>query len=275
VKKGTTTLFRELTRAVRRTSVTERSARTTAFSNAPDRRSRFLLVVDSDADSLSYTSMLLHRFNYQIFKAATAEEALQMATVAVPALIITALALKGMSGIELMQQLKDYPVTAPIPVIFVSSQDDEIVKRRCFELGAVDCLFHPVSPELLYRAVQVASEKIPRTSMRIKTTRPVKVTNMPIEGFEGAYTLELSERGLFLRTTQTAVRDMRLFIQLDLNGQLIITEAVVVYNCSARQGPYNEPGMGLQFVQIDPKDQERIRAFIMNEVMRDITPGRG
>jgi CheY-like chemotaxis protein len=252
----------------------EHGDRTTAFTKAPGRRSRFLLVVDSDTDNLSYTSMLLDRFNYQIFKATTAEEALQMATVAVPALILTALALKGTSGIELMQQLKDYPATAAIPVIVVSMQDDVNEKRSCFELGAVDCLYYPVSPELLYRAVQVASEKTPRTSMRIKTTRPVKMINMPIEGFDAAYTLELSERGLFLRTTQTAVRDMRLLIQLDLNGQLIDTEAVVVYNCAVWQGPYNEPGMGLQFVQLDPKDQERIRAFIMTEVMRDVTPGR-
>jgi len=247
--------------------------RITTSSNRADRRSRFLLVVDSDTNSLSYTSLLLHRFNYQIFKAMTAEEALQMAMVAIPALIITDLVLKGMSGFEFVQQLKDYSVTASIPVIALSRQEDMIVKRRCFELGMVDCLYHPVPPEMLYRVVQVAAEKTPRTNMRIRTTRSVKVTNMPLEGFEGAYVLELSERGLFLRTTQQAVRDMRLLLQLDLNGQLIVTEALVVYNCEALKGPYHEPGMGLQFVQIDPKDQERIRTFIMHEVMRDITPG--
>ncbi|HUL00659.1 MAG TPA: response regulator [Nitrospirota bacterium] len=241
-------------------------------SHRLDRRSRFLLVVDSDANSLSYTSMLLHRFNYQIFKASTAEEALQMATVALPALVITALTLKGMSGFELMQQLREYPITDSIPFIALSRQDNLIVKRRCFELGAVDCLYHPVSPEMLYRAVQVAAEKTPRTSMRIRTSQPVQVTNMPLEGFEGAYALELSERGLFLRTMQLAVRDMRLSLQLDLNGQLIVTEAIVVYNCPAQAGPYHEPGLGLQFVQISKGDQERIRKFIMTEVMRDIVP---
>ena len=239
-------------------------------ASKPDRRSRFLLVVDSDANSLSYTSMLLHRFNYQIFKAATAEEALQMAMVAIPALIITSVALKGMSGFELMQQLRSYPVTSTIPFIALSKQDDLLVKKRCFELGAVDCLSYPLSPEHLYRAVQLAAEKMPRTSMRIRTTQPVKVTNMPIEGFEGAYALELSERGMFLRTTKPTVRDMRLSLQLDLNGQVIVTEAIVVYNCKAETGPYREPGVGLQFVQIALKDQERIRKFIMSEVLRDI-----
>lgn len=110
--------------------------------------------------------------------------------------------------------------------------------------------------------------------MRIRTTQSVKVMNMPFEGFEGAYALELSERGMFLRTSKATVRDMRLSLQLDLNGQVVVTEAVVVYNCKADAGPYHEPGVGLQFVQISPADQERIRKFIMREVLKDISPGR-
>jgi len=246
--------------------------RTNNVRNKPERRSRFLLVVDSDANSLSYTPMLLHRFNYQTFKASTAEEALQMMTVAQPALIITALTLKGMNGFEFMQQLREYPITATTPFIALSQQDNLDIKRRCFELGAVDCLYHPVPPEILYRAVQVAAEKTPRTSMRVRTRQPVQITNTSLEGLEGAYALELSERGLFLRTMQMAIRDMRLSLHLDLNDQHIMTEAVVVYNCSAQTGPYREPGLGLQFVHISKNDQEHLRKFIMNEVLRDISP---
>lgn len=237
-----------------------------------NRRSRFMLVVDGDPNSLAYTSLLLQRFNYQIFKASTAEEALQMASVALPALIIIALPPKGKSGFDFMQQLRDYPPTAVLPVIAISDQDDLAVKQRCFELGAVECLCRPIAPELLYRAVQVAAEKTPRTSMRIRTTQPVKVTNMPLEDFEGAYALELSERGLFLRTTRNAVRNLRLSLQVDLNGHRVLTEAAVVYNCPARTGPYSEPGVGLQFVEISEKDQEHIRLFIVNEVLRGIPP---
>lgn len=148
--------------------------RTKASSNRSDRRNLFLLVVDSDANNFSYTSMLLHRFNYQIFIASTAEEALQMATVALRALVITAPTLKDMSGFEFMQQLREYPVTASILFIVLSRQDNLIVNRRCFDLGAVDCLYHSVSLDMLYRAVQVAAEKTPRTSMHIKTSQPVQ-----------------------------------------------------------------------------------------------------
>jgi CheY-like chemotaxis protein len=53
-------------------------------------RRRFLLVVDSDVEKLFHTATLLQRFQYNIWTAKSAAEALEMAAVAVPALIITA-----------------------------------------------------------------------------------------------------------------------------------------------------------------------------------------
>jgi hypothetical protein len=46
-----------------------------------------------------------------------------------------------------------------------------------------------------------------------------------------------------------------------------------LYQYQAGSGPYLEPGMGVGFVQIAPKDQEHIRKFIMHEVMRGIAIG--
>ncbi len=53
-------------------------------------KKRFLLVVDSDAHSLRYISGLLKRFGYETCAAKSAQEAMEMALVAAPALIITA-----------------------------------------------------------------------------------------------------------------------------------------------------------------------------------------
>ena len=78
-------------------------------TGASGRRSRFLLVVDSDANNLYYTSMLLQRFNYHICSSKTAAEAREMAAVAVPALIITAHYLRDATSLELMEQLKQDP----------------------------------------------------------------------------------------------------------------------------------------------------------------------
>jgi DNA-binding response OmpR family regulator len=61
----------------------------TSSSISSDRKKRFLLIVDSDANHLFYVAMLFQRFEYKICTAKTAEEALDMTSVALPALIIT------------------------------------------------------------------------------------------------------------------------------------------------------------------------------------------
>jgi len=249
----------------------DENMRSTAPSGQ-DRNNRFMLVVESDANNMFYTSMLLQRFDFRICMAATAEEALAMTSVAVPSLVITALDLEGMSGLELMQQLALNPRTASVPVIILTKQGDLVGDKRCREAGAADCLDKPVLAEQIFRAVEAAVETTPRSSIRIRTRLPVTVKNMPLIDVEGACVSVLSEYGMFLRTLRPAPPDTRLSLQIGLNDRIITIEAVVRGSYQIGEGPYNEPGMGLQFLWTSPQDQELIRQFIRNEVTRGITP---
>lgn len=80
-------------------------------------QARFVVLVDADAHLLFTLAMLLQRFNYHVCTAKTGEEALEMITVAVPSLVITALVLPGMSGLDLLNRLRQDPRTQSVPVI--------------------------------------------------------------------------------------------------------------------------------------------------------------
>jgi hypothetical protein len=95
---------------------------------------------------------------------------------------------------------------------------------------------------------------------------------MPLVDADDACVSVLSEHGMFLRTLRPALLDTRLSLQISLNDRIIAIEAVVRSSYRIGEGPYNEPGMGLQFVRTSPQDQELIRQFIRNEVTRGITP---
>jgi two-component system cell cycle response regulator DivK len=246
---------------------------TSAASGALYRKSRFLMVVDSDVDHLSYLSRLLERFNYQFFKAATAEEAIESTTIAVPCLIIVDLHLTDMHGIDLIQRFKLNPNTSHVPVIAHSKHGDLGVKQRCFDVGAIGCLHRPIDAEALYQAVQVAVERNPRRSMRIRTVQPVKVNNIDFGGTDGACTLDLSDSGMYLRNMKPVPVNTTLSLRIGLNNTVVTTEAVVLYTCTGGEGPHHEPGMGLKFVGISQKGQQLIRQFIKDEVMRNITQG--
>lgn len=237
-----------------------------------DRKNRFMILVESDSYHLSYLSILLQRFNYPSFKAVTAKEALETAATAVPFLVMTSLHLPDMHGFELIQRFKENPATACVPLIALSNKEDMETRRRCLELGTVGCLYHPVEAEVLYRVVQVAVERNPRAYMRVRTVQPVKVNDKRHDSLYGAYTLDLSERGMFLRTANPASLNSVLSLHLDLNGRLIPTEGEVLYNCHAGAGPYQEAGIGVKFTKIEAKDQEHIRHFIRSEVTRGILP---
>jgi CheY-like chemotaxis protein len=233
---------------------------------------RFLLVVDSDAQNLRYLSGLLKRFGYQTCAAKSAQEAVEMALVATPALMITALDLKGVDGLTLMQDLRKNPGLGAVPFIGLRRQGDLAGEKRCRELGASDCLYQPVAPEKLYVSVQTATEVRPRKCIRLKTTLPVKVTNHLPENFENASTLDISEAGMFLRCAEPVEANSRLQLNFNLQGDTIPAEAKVIYSYRTPGGPYLQPGMGLEFTKIAPGARELIRRFVRSEITRDIAP---
>jgi CheY-like chemotaxis protein len=241
------------------------------ISAESDRRSRSLLIVDSDTQHLAYLSKLLRRLEYLTDTAKTAHEALDAASNAAPNLIITSLSLSDMSGINFMQLLRKTSKTAHIPFIALRKQDED-TEQNCYYVGASDCLSRPIALERLYQAVQATVETKPRAAIRLRTVQPVKVDTLPFDDYSGMHTLALSERGMFLHTRKPAPSNTKLALRINLNGLIIAAQARVLYNGQSSRGTYNEPGMGLEFIQIAPKDQEFIRKFIRSEVTRDIDP---
>lgn len=242
-------------------------------TNNADREDRLLLVVDSDPDHLFYTSTLLHRLSYKTITATSAAEAIDITSHIVPSLIITATNLRDMDGIELIRQFKKIPFTATVPLIALRKQGDLDGERLSLELGAIDCLYHPVAAEILFRVVQIVIEKNPRTYMRIRTLQPVKMNKKLPADFEHACALDLSEHGMFLQTPEPVGKNAHISLELDLNGRIISVEAVVAYSNTTPGGPYQQTGMGLEFVQIKLRDQEYIREFIRTKITRGIVPG--
>lgn len=238
-----------------------------------DRKNHFLLVVDSDAENLFYTSSLLKRFDYKPVIAKSAREALQVAASCVPALIITALGLSDMRGVELIKHIRRNPATAHIPVITIERRRRQSVERDSADVCADSNINRPVSPEALHRAVQNAVETTPRANIRIRTLLSVKVNNIPFDCPTGDCTATLSERGVFLPTLQPVAVDTRVSLQIQIYEQSIPIESVVLYSYPPVRQQDHEPGMTLEFVQIEPKYLELIRHYIRDEITRHITPG--
>lgn len=226
-------------------------------------RHRFLLVVDSDAGRLFHTASILKRLQYNVWTVQTGAEALEMATTALPASIITTLRLRDMTGVNLIKQIKREDETKSIAIFVLADEKDPLAERACLAAGAVTCLPLPFQPEALYRMMQVALETMPRMNIRIPAMFPVTVNNRRIDCIGGDCASMLSEHGLFIRTKDPLPLNTKLTVAFRLAAAAITAEAVVVF-C---QKSGEDPGMGVQFLRIDPQDQTRIRKFIREQLI--------
>ncbi len=119
-----------------------------ASTGAPGKRAR-ILVADDEELVRRLLKCLLGKHRYQVFLAASGDEALDSAVELTPDLVILDLALPGMGGLEVCRELRSW-LTAPILVL--SARGDEGIKIAALDQGADDYLTKPFSPgELLAR----------------------------------------------------------------------------------------------------------------------------
>jgi len=108
-----------------------------------------LLVVDDTAADRELLSRRLQRDGHEVVTADTGETALELVAASGFDLVLLDLMLPGMSGFEVLSQLKSDVHTRAIPVIMISALDEIDSAVRCIEAGAEDYLSKPFNPVLL------------------------------------------------------------------------------------------------------------------------------
>jgi two-component system phosphate regulon response regulator PhoB len=118
----------------------------TAQPAAPEQR---VLVVDDEADIVALVAYHLARAGYRVSTASTGHDALEAARREHPALIVLDLMLPGLSGYEVLEQLRADAPTRDIAVLMLTARREEQDRIRGLALGADDYLAKPFSPQEL------------------------------------------------------------------------------------------------------------------------------
>ena len=109
-----------------------------------DEKNSRILVVDDEQDLCEILKFNLETEGYQVETANSAEEALEK-DIASYNLLLLDVMMGGMSGFQLAKQLKDNPMTANVPIIFLTARDTENDTVTGFNLGADDYISKPFS----------------------------------------------------------------------------------------------------------------------------------
>jgi len=111
-------------------------------------------VVDDDESVRESLPDLLRELGYSVRAFSSAEEFLASDCVGETRCLILDIAMPGMTGPDLQQELTVRG--QEIPIIFITAQADETVRARSIEQGAVECLFKPFSDTVLFEALNAA-----------------------------------------------------------------------------------------------------------------------
>lgn len=112
-----------------------------------------LLLVDDDPMAIHTLAKALHGLGRQRF-ATSGLAALQLAREAPPDLILLDAEMPGMGGFEVCKALGADPALSHIPVIFITSHNEEASEEAGLSLGAVDFIAKPIRPAIVAARVR-------------------------------------------------------------------------------------------------------------------------
>ncbi len=238
----------------------------------PDREIRTILLVDGSVSALFYFAMLLRRLEYKVATARSGEDALQMMEDSVPSIVLTELSLPRMSGIQFLGKVKQSERFKAVPVVILTSENDPGTRESCIRMGCAAYLGKPADPDALYRALQSASESVPRVNIRLHTSLKVIIgDDSPAGGAKRTeFATAISEGGLYIKTLYPQPSNALTPLRIIIRDREIQAKGVVLYSYAQSEGPFKEPGMGMKFVEISDEDRSHIREFIREQLTGDL-----
>jgi len=119
-----------------------------------DKRQLLSVVVDDDESVRESLPDLLREFGFAARAFSSAEEFLLSGCVDETSCLILDIAMPGMSGPKLQQELKRHG--RKIPIIFITGRKDETIRAQVLKQGAAGFLLKPFSDSALLAVIKTA-----------------------------------------------------------------------------------------------------------------------
>lgn len=119
-----------------------------------------VLVVDDEPDIVALVAYHLVKAGYRVSTASTGPEGVAQARQDRPSIMVLDLMLPGMSGFEVLEQLRADDATREIAVLMLTARKDEPDRIKGLSLGADDYLTKPFSPQELVLRVGAILRRI-------------------------------------------------------------------------------------------------------------------
>ena len=203
-----------------------------------------ILVVEDEEDIRELLKYNLEKEGYQIFGAATGEEALQAVRRRLPDLILLDLMLPGIDGLEVCRRIKSDPQARHLPIIMLTAKGEETDIVTGLELGADDYVTKPFSPRVLVARLRAALRR--RSQPLPAQTAPLRTDELVIH--PGRHEVLLQGEPL-----QLTVTEFRLLHLLARKPGWVFTRTQIVDEIHGEDYPVSDRSIDVQIVSLRKK----------------------
>jgi two-component system alkaline phosphatase synthesis response regulator PhoP len=113
-----------------------------------------ILVVDDEPDILELVGYIMEREGFKVSTASNGSDALSVAKVKKPDLIILDVMMPDLDGIEVCHQLRAIPEFDNTFIAFLTARGEDYSQIAGFEAGADDYIIKPIRPKTLVARVR-------------------------------------------------------------------------------------------------------------------------
>jgi CheY-like chemotaxis protein len=129
-----------------------------------------ILVADDDDGIRLFVSEFLSEQGIDVVTASDGEQAVKAGCTSMFDLCILDIEMPNMDGLKACEILRQTPLTAALPILFLTMSADSSTVNRAFAAGASDFLTKPVIPKLLWHRIQMLLQinALTRETQRLK-----------------------------------------------------------------------------------------------------------
>ena len=213
-----------------------------------------ILVVDDSPFMLKVIGDMLTNLSYEVTTVDSGKLACQKAEAARFDMIISDMNMPVMDGIEFTRQIKKYPSCKFVPVVMLSSEQNEEKISEARKVGISTFLSKPLNEKQLKTILQITLNKrrTPRMPFRLEVSYG---EDKVLSDYTLSVTFNVSAGGLFLETENPLPLGEALKLKLELpeNNCVVYCEGRVAWvnSPSAPIRSDHPAGMGVEFLCIE------------------------
>jgi two-component system alkaline phosphatase synthesis response regulator PhoP len=156
-----------------------------------------ILIVDDEPDILEFLQYNLRKEGYQVVTAADGVQAIQVADLEKPHLILLDIMMPEMDGVETCRALRSRKEFDDTPIAFLTARDEDFSQIAALDVGGDDYITKPIKPRVLVSRINALLRRSGRATeeeVRIISLHDLVINKDKVLVFKGDKTIELPRK---------------------------------------------------------------------------------